>query len=1301
MDRLTLSLLGLIALGCLTPLDAQSRKLVVSGKSQVGFKRPKQVPPTISVFPGALDFAVEEGQSAQRVLRVRNEGGTALFIDQVEIQVLAPGQADGFALEFDGQTLLGGVEDVSYSVARVLQPGEKLSVPVTFSPFSHDLYSAVVQFSGVNFEPAGAVLSGLASTQGHPFLHVVIEPVAEAVDYDDDGTALVRLDGTLSHTHEFGQNLLGFEWRDGPTLIGTSPVLTVPLAVGSHDISLTILDDNVPAESLSDNATALVHAIDQVPGVLINYYDASVVPPATLISELPATPDFAEVRPQYVVLNDGTVGGSPFTGNVVVQMIADVLVDADATYVVLPSGGQEKLLWIDGAPVSAPVFLTAGRHTMEVRFAVPSLLDLAVRLSIGLQGSGAPTPIPAAAISHDESDLAPIINQMPDLGTVLGGNQIVIEGLGFFPPADVELHWGGATYTEGDFDSLTATQITFTTPPELPGPVAVSVETPNGSSNGKSFLYLADGPVPINFAQINSIGVQNPTTADWGPDGRFYVARRTGQIMAIEFDADYNAVSVQTYTGLAGLSNNEVTGLAFNPFDDPAEPVRIYLAHGELFAQGGSSFTGPAPYDGEVSILEGPNFDLTSRTSLVSGLPQSNHDHSVYGLQFDNNGDLYIAMGGNTNAGVRHPNIGDIPASPLSGAILKAELSHPNFNGALSYVNSLTGLPDANTADMVYGYEHDLAPGTHVTVHAPGLRNAYDIVFTTRRRLYATDNGPNNTFGYISTGPTTDTGTHAQDTDEINLVEYSRYYGHPNRNRGRTDPQQNVYYGTEGPAVPDGHTPALSTIKSSSNGLVEYRSNSFGGQMRGDLLAQQWGNYARRIQLGNNGRSVTKVSELIPTGALDVQVGPGGAILAVDYLGSQVKVFAPDDQSLQGLTVLDVFPWRAPATGGAAFVLGGSAFGDLLETTVTIGGIEAVLTSVSPTRIEGIVPAHPDPPVGLQDIVVTLDDGQNPPVVSTLSTAFRFLRPVGTEPGFYEFGGLAPESIGEVAMGEIGGLIFVIGEGTGSTLRYNTNTGAWPGTVAPRPFQGHHHSAEVHGDKLYVIGGLGGGSEGRVQIYDPALDLWTAGANMPWAGGSVNTALIDGKIYAAGGIVGSTTVDNCAVYDIALDSWTPLASMPIGEGRNHAAAGTDGERLWIFGGRGLGSGACNCVANGFDTVHVYDPVTDTWESSLDPGSTLAEMPIGRGGTGRAVFHQGEFYVMGGETIDGPGAEPGNVYARVDVYDPELNTWRREADLPTPRHGIYPIEFQGLIFVLGGGTNAGNSQSKVAEILNHQ
>jgi N-acetylneuraminic acid mutarotase len=159
--------------------------------------------------------------------------------------------------------------------------------------------------------------------------------------------------------------------------------------------------------------------------------------------------------------------------------------------------------------------------------------------------------------------------------------------------------------------------------------------------------------------------------------------------------------------------------------------------------------------------------------------------------------------------------------------------------------------------------------------------------------------------------------------------------------------------------------------------------------------------------------------------------------------------------------------------------------------------------------------------------------------------------------------------------------------------------------------------------------------------------------------------------------------------------------MPFQKGRNHAATGTDGQKVYVFGGRGVGSGSNNVVANGFDHVQIYDPATNTWSASFDPGSTIAPLPIGRGGTGKAVFYKGEFYVIGGETLNGPGAQPGNVYNRVDVYDPVTNTWRLEAKLPTARHGVFPVIYQGKIYVAGGGVNAGFSNSNVLEIYSRQ
>src|SRR5262249_38858637 len=194
----------------------------------------------------------------------------------------------------------------------------------------------------------------------------------------------------------------------------------------------------------------------------------------------------------------------------------------------------------------------------------------------------------------------------------------------------------------------------------------------------------------------------------------------------------------------------------------------------------------------------------------------------------------------------------------------------------------------------------------------------------------------------------------------------------------------------------------------------------------------------------------------------------------------------------------------------------------------------------------------------------------------------------------------------------------------------------------------------------------------------------------PFAAGSSSSAVINGAIYVAGGIVGSTTTDQVAVYDPAGDTWTMRPPMP--QGRNHAASATDGTFLYVFGGR-VGP---NAVANGFDTVEIYDPFGDTWYSSdLDP--SIAPLPQNRGGTGKAVYYNGEFYVMGGETLNGSAATPQDVYNRVDVYDPLANVWRQAPVMPTARHGIFPLLAAWRIYIAGGGVHSGNSPSTRLEV----
>jgi len=1245
----------------------------------------------LDVTPLSLDMGiVDEGDSSSLDLTVSNTGFLPLTLDTIEFTNLVGDSAE-LSLVFDGNTYAGDVTDVTHTIDETLAGGQSLVVPVTFAPLEHATHNVEITFSGPQHS-ATVDVQAISGFSGDPYLHPVLLIDDPVVDYDDSGSEDVLLDGSDSHTHEPGKSIVAWEWTENGNFLSSQEVAVVDFPLGPHTVALEIFDDNVPSNSLSDTKSFTVVPVDAVPGTIIGAYNLATGGQTALdmLDAPPTNPDFAELLPGYQIAADATVGGSPFASDVFVQMLGSVDVTASESWDFSVSGGTDsRILW-DGNPVTGSIVPTVGSHELEVRVAVDDAsTDLPIALTVSKSGAPAVALSPAE-LSHDQQSIPPVINTMPTSGTTLGGNQIIITGFGFFPQSGVTVHWGGLDLTEADFVSWSAEQIELFSPPGAAGPISVTIETPNGTSNIASFTYQSDGPVPVQFLQTGTVSMTEPTAAAWGPDGRLYVVNRLGRINAITYDDDYGVVGVDTYPGVFGLSNPEAMGIAFDPYDPPS-PIRVYVAHTEMYAQGGGSFSGPSPYPGQVSVLEGPDFDTP--IPLITQLPTSNHDHGVNGMLFDNNGDLLFSVGGNTNAGVKFHMIGDLPESPLSAAICKAYTSRPNFNGALSYVEVDTGLPNN---DQVYGESVQLVPGVHVDVQASGLRNCFDFALATNGHLYATDNGPNGGFGLASTSMTTQSFVHPSAPDEIVLIERGEYYGSANRARGLFDPREAIYFGPTDPPSWE-YEQALDTMQSSVNGLTEYRAEAFGGQLRGDLLAQKFNGQIFRIELSLDGRSVTNITNLpTVTAGLGLNTGPGGALVLSDYSSNELSIWVPDDLAVSGMTPYDITPWRAPGGGGASFVIGGENFGTLGDTTVTFDSLPAMLTSVSPTRIRGIVPENVNDVTSLVNIGITTNG-----TTKTLDDAFQWMPDgPGQNPGTWSTGPDMPLPAGEVACGAIASRIYLVGEGNDKTYSYHVPTGTWVTGWAVRPFVGHHHGAEVWNGKWYLIGGLGSGA-GKVQIYDPVLDSWSLGTDMPWAAGSVSTALIGDSIYVAGGIVGNQTVDNAARYDLQTDTWHTLASMPSQKGRNHAAAGTDGRKFYIFGGRGVGSGSGNVVANGFADVHVYDPQTDTWDSTNDVGSSLVPLPIGRGGTGKAVYFQKEFYVFGGETLNGPGAQPGNVYDRVDVYDPLSHTWRTETVMPTARHGIFPLLYQGKIYVAGGGVVAGFSASSKLEIFSKQ
>jgi hypothetical protein len=100
-----------------------------------------------------------------------------------------------------------------------------------------------------------------------------------------------------------------------------------------------------------------------------------------------------------------------------------------------------------------------------------------------------------------------------------------------------------------------------------------------------------------------------------------------------------------------------------------------------------------------------------------------------------------------------------------------------------------------------------------------------------------------------------------------------------------------------------------------------------------------------------------------------------------------------------------------------------------------------------------------------------------------------------------------------------------------------------------------------------------------VEEYDPATDTWTRKADMPTAREALSTSVVNGKIYAIGGVTTSGSyLSTVEEYDPATDIWTRKADMPTA--REAPSTSMVNGRIYAIGG---------WVSRAISTVEEYDP----------------------------------------------------------------------------------------------------------------
>ena len=386
------------------------------------------------------------------------------------------------------------------------------------------------------------------------------------------------------------------------------------------------------------------------------------------------------------------------------------------------------------------------------------------------------------------------------------------------------------------------------------------------NANGYFLLDFSDDPGggDISFSQVGAINgvngganiLANPTSLQFGPDGRLYVseqngminaftiAQQNGQFIATDVEQISLVKDIQNHNDDGSLNSNndrQVTGILVT--GTTSVPV-LYVSSSDPRI----SFNGDVNLDTNSGVItrltrNGNSWDAVD---IIRGLPRSEENHANNGMVLSpNQSKLYLTVGGFTNNGAPSGFFSYTGEYVLAGTILEVDLNDLNSRAVLTdnapgqngrqYIYNLSTLDDptvANSSNGVGengqgldeagpwggndGFNMSILPSdAPLRIYADGFRNHYDLVITANGNLYTVDNGSNADLGgnpiYVNGQPTqTPNNGGTGDPEPLFLVEDGGYYGHPNPTRANQDLSWIVY---DNNGNPDG---SLSTNSVSS-----------------------------------------------------------------------------------------------------------------------------------------------------------------------------------------------------------------------------------------------------------------------------------------------------------------------------------------------------------------------------------------------------------------------------------------------------------------------------------------------------
>lgn len=267
------------------------------------------------------------------------------------------------------------------------------------------------------------------------------------------------------------------------------------------------------------------------------------------------------------------------------------------------------------------------------------------------------------------------------------------------------------------------------------------------------------------------------------------------------------------------------------------------------------------------------------------------------------------------------------------------------------------------------------------------------------------------------------------------------------------------------------------------------------------------------------------------------------------------------------------------------------------------------------------------------------------------------------------------------------------------TAIYDVRADRWSeGPRLPQPR--HHPMLASAAGRIWAFGGYdrrdGGEWTAMTDIWAIDRGVWAQVGQMPQrlcetVGLSVGDRvhLVTGrspKGEANGQWNDQADVATHLVFDAAANRWETARPAPMA--RNSAAGAVLDGKLFVAGGRTVDGG-------GTGRLDRYDPARDRWDTLAPiPASPATGRQVG-GGLAMAEAG-GRLIAFGGEWFEGRG---GGVFAETWIYDPARDAWTAGPAMRTPRHGLAAASVDGVIYAIGGGEVAsGGKASDLVETL---